>query len=626
MIGQTKFVKRTLKEIKFYLLVSLLIPQLLFARTTQYDKMVGVNSPWRFLKNYSIKFDELPTEGSLADKPWSGDYWADFLGGTTYRWYPLPKSKQDKKNPVRFGYSLPTPEEIKKMDLRTLSPAEKYDLYMGDSNWTITKQERERTGVLKTIKGTSSYDPSFKVEGWWGLCHAWAPATVLYKNPAPITLKNPQGIKIPFGASDIKALLSLHMHTVPERSSEYTFLGDRCFTDLKSIFGKWAKFWNTHSPGADEAALRELQIKAREGLENELKGLKECNDMNPGAFHVALGNSIGHNKDGFVMDKDRGAETWNQGVYGYKVKILKTRNEKVKDKPFTVHSIENTVTWVTEIGHSWKKVKGGIGLTTTKYIYDLYLDENGNIKGGKWLTQDLMDRPDIIWMRRPAPKFERGLKGLKSIYAASEKESSKRYSKAELKSLFKKSAKKVMLANRFVKNSKELVKKRKEMRLSYYERLKKTVVGNFFSQMKERDERDKRILASLKPKLERARKRIIRENDLKDKEHKKNRPCLYSLVNWKGKLRKEFLEKNRGAKNCKKARSRCQDNKRHRWETCYYGNAKDYYKPCTFELLSKKGKPLGKFTENGAYGEFNCKVSKFKCSVRKLFVRRCVKR
>ena len=29
-------------------------------------------------------------------------------------------------------------------------------------------------------------------------------------------------------------------------------------------------------------------------------------------------------------------------------------------------------------------------------------------------------------------------------------------------------------------------------------------------------------------------------------------------------------------RHCKKAISRCQDNKRHRWETCYYGNAKDY--------------------------------------------------
>jgi len=588
--------------------------------------MVGYNSPWRFLKNYTIKFEELPLEGSLQNKPWSGDYWADFLGGTSYRWFPLPKNKSEKRNPTRFGYKHPTLSDIKSMDLRSLSPIEKYDLLMGDLNWSMTKQERERTGILKTIKGTPHYDPSFKVEGWWGLCHAWAPATVLYKNPAPVTLKNPQGVKIPFGASDIKALLSLHMHTVPERSEEYTFLGERCFTDLKSIFGKWQKVWNDNSPGASENDLKALKDRIKKGLDGELKGLKECNDMNPGAFHVALGNSIGHDKKGFVMDKDRGGETWNQGVYGYKVKVVKTRKEKIKEKEFTIHTIENTVTWVTEIAHSWKKVQDGIGLTTTKYIYDLYLDEHNKVAGGKWLTQALMDRPDIIWMRRPRPPFERGLKGLKTIYKESEKESSKRYSKSQLKSLFKKSAKKLMLANRFIKGSKELVKKRKEMRLAYYENLKKSVVKNFFDEMKEKDKRNKMVLESLKPKLERARKRIARKNKESERNHSNKNSCLYSLVNWKGKLKQEFFVKDVGIRNCEKARNLCEGKKRHRWENCYYGKAKDHYKPCTYELLSKKGKPLGKFTQNGTYEDFNCKISKARCSIRKLFVRKCIKR
>ena len=67
------------------------------------------------------------------------------------------------------------------------------------------------------------------------------------------------------------------------------------------------------------------------------------------------------------MDKDRGAETWNQGVYGYKVKIIKTREEKGKDKPFAVHSIENTVTWVTEIVIAGKKLK--VVLDSRQQIY-----------------------------------------------------------------------------------------------------------------------------------------------------------------------------------------------------------------------------------------------------------------
>ena len=132
--------------LKISILTSFLFNNLL--ASNQYDKIRGYNAPWRFLKNHTAVFKELPLEGYLQDKPWSGDYWADFLGGTSYRWFPTPKDKKGKTNPVRFSYNHPTPEELKTMDLRTLSPTEKYDLLMGDKNWTMTKTERERTGKI----------------------------------------------------------------------------------------------------------------------------------------------------------------------------------------------------------------------------------------------------------------------------------------------------------------------------------------------------------------------------------------------------------------------------------------------------------------------------------------------
>ncbi|MEE2743515.1 MAG: hypothetical protein VYD54_06370 [Bdellovibrionota bacterium] len=602
-------------------IVTFLFTHNLNASNSQYDKIAGYNSPWRFLKNHSAKFEELPLEGKLEDKPWSGDYWADFLGGTSYRWFPMPKDKKDKTNPVRFSYNHPTPEELKKMDLRILSPAEKYDLFMGDKNWTMTKTERERTGVLKTVKGHPQYDSGFKVEGWWGLCHAWAPATVLYKNPSPITLKNPQGIKVPFGASDIKALISLHMHTVPERSQEYTFLGERCYTDLKAIFAKWQAVWDREATSED--VLPALRIKIRKGLDDELKGLKECNDMNPGSFHIALGNSIGHNKKGFVMDKDRGGETWNQGVYGYNAKIVKTRTEKVKEENHTVYTIENTVHWVTEIPQSWKRVKDGVGLTNTTYIYDLFVNSNGFIVGGKWLTQGLMDRPDIIWMRRPRPAFNRGLPGLENLYSSSLKVPVKRFSKGDLKSLFKKSVRKIINAQKFIKGSKQLVARRKELRRQYYDNLKKTAADAFFDQIKTEEQRDKKILKALAPKIASARKKIAERNK-KIEEAQNNKECLVTLFNWKGRFKDSF--KAKGPQGCAKAKAKCLKKKRFKREMCLAGSAEKNNNPCTHELISRKGKLLGTFTVNGIYKDFNCKISKLKCGIRKLFVRKCVKK
>jgi len=615
----TSFFSLSLSTLKLVFAINILITcGPILAKNSKYDKISGYNAPWRFVRNYTAKFEELPLEGQLEDRPWSGDYWADFLGGTSFRWYPLAKDNKDKRNPKRYSYRHPTTEEIKSMDLKNLSPIEKYDLLMGDENWTMTKTERERTGVLKTIKGHPQYDPNFKVEGWWGLCHAWAPATILYKNPAPITLKNPKGVNVPFGASDIKALLTLHMHTVPERSEEYTFLGERCFSDLKAIFRKWRKVWDQESTSAE--AQPALRLKIRKGLDYDLKDLKECNDMNPGSFHIALGNSIGHKKEGFIMDKDRGGETWNQGVYGYKVNITKKRTETIKERPYTVYSIINTVQWVTEISQSWKKVKDGIGLTTTEYKYDLYLDENGNIVGGKWLTQGLMDRPDIIWMRRPRPPFQRGLKGLEAIYKNATKKPVKRFAPGELKALFKKSVKKIINANKFIKGTQELVAHRKHLREEYYKNLKKAVAQSFFDEMKKKDLRDKKILEAIKPKIERARKKIQERNSHLERRPLSKTDCLYGLISRKGRLKQYFK-----AKTCKKAKGLCLKRKRFNWQMCLLGKAENHFKPCSYKLLSRKGKLLGVFTETGAFEDYNCKISKLKCELRKWFVRKCVK-
>ena len=49
----------------------------------------------------------------------------------------------------------------------------------------------------------------------------------------------------------------------------------------------------------------------------------ECEDTNPGAFHVVLTNFIGRLNRSFIIDKTRDLEVWNQPVYSYESKILK---------------------------------------------------------------------------------------------------------------------------------------------------------------------------------------------------------------------------------------------------------------------------------------------------------------
>ena len=128
------------------------------------------------------------------------DYRATYKGGITYRW-----NDKDVEEEKRFSYEIIKEFKDLKEDIKKLSPAEKYDLFLGRSEFPLTNYERKRTNILKTIEGHESYDKDFKIPTWEGLCHSWAPATILYSNPEPVTMVGKKGHKIEFGSSDIKA-------------------------------------------------------------------------------------------------------------------------------------------------------------------------------------------------------------------------------------------------------------------------------------------------------------------------------------------------------------------------------------------------------------------------------------
>src|SRR5690606_15230131 len=93
------------------------------------------------------------------------------------------------------------------------------------------------------------------------------------------------GIQIPFGSSDIKALISYFYAFHIDQSVDQ--MGLRCF------FGSW------------------------------MGGYRGCNeDLNAGAFHIVISNKIGLQKEGFMADVERFREVWNQPVVAYKSKIL----------------------------------------------------------------------------------------------------------------------------------------------------------------------------------------------------------------------------------------------------------------------------------------------------------------
>jgi hypothetical protein len=235
---------------------------------------------------------------------------------------------------------------------------------------------------------------------WEGRCAGWAPASIAFEEPRPVTLKNPWGIEVPFGSSDIKALLTYYNDSSskaasPRTRSESYFLGDRCNIDLS------------------ENPARASEIS--------------CRDTNAGSFHVVLANLIGIAKKGFVIDQTHDAEVWNQPVHGYSTRVLSTRepSSRADLKAVSEIVVETTVVFTVEVQPNWSPLIGTRGHANAKKVYlsSLEIDATGAIVGGEWLSPDFQpsdatDRPDFMWRNAPY-RFEGYYSKLQTLYRAS---------------------------------------------------------------------------------------------------------------------------------------------------------------------------------------------------------------
>lgn len=320
----------------------------------------AANDPANLRDRYEIRLEALPLKAELAKKPWSDTYWPNYLGGLASRW-------SDPDQPSAFTYASPALSELRSMsesDLSHLSPAEKYDAYRGRYDYPFVASERART---------SPDDPR-----WFGLCHGWAPAAYNFDEPRAVTLAGANGIRIPFGSSDVKALLLFAQQDAPE----WHMAGERCEDD--------------------------------EGTNGA------CRDVNAGSFHVILANQIGLLGAGFVAEVSRGAEIWNQPVYGFSTRIL-SRSDTVYAgaAPGTraIVEVETTLDYIAESEPSWEPLPFSMypeqGRSRT-YRYALELDAQGGILGGEWRSTD---HPDFFWTQG-LPALRGMWAPLRKIYAA----------------------------------------------------------------------------------------------------------------------------------------------------------------------------------------------------------------
>lgn len=332
-----------------------------------------------FLKSPRAMEEAKLLEAAVAEKPWSDSFWPMQKGMAARRWADdtFPDTRDWMENYAHFLMFPPGFNGVVAM-----SPAEKYDLLVGDGTFALTQN--------MWSAGKRYADNGQKVPGWTGLCHGWAPASIMAPNPQKsVTVNGANGNSILFYPSDIKALASLGWGEA-RVAGETKMAGERCYV----------------SNPKEDAVGRVID--------------EDCWDVNPATWHVGVVNQIGVNKRSFIFDTQYDTQVWNFPVYGYRYQYFNPQTlaqsktlagSVVRLDQFTIDKFKTyrspnakfvvgiamEVTYVSVTGSS-RRAQNTPKLVTHKYVYDLELDAFGDIIGGEWYSNF---HPDFLWNLRP---------------------------------------------------------------------------------------------------------------------------------------------------------------------------------------------------------------------------------
>ena len=300
------------------------------------------NDPRGFRASLDYEFEALPLEGRTNNTPWTASYWPYYQDGINHRW--------QKNKPMTADAQW-----------RGLSPAEKYDIAFNDwtpaegftdlapfnpqtcefdaayydglgpaATWTHQNKgiapmtngvDDDEDGVADADECAQNQDAERadfdRIETWWGICHAWAPAALVEDEPlAPVTRNG-----VTFDVSDQKGLIMQQW----DRASAY-MVGGRCNEDE---------------------------------LERDDTGrvtVDECRDLNAGSWHVIVTNFIGLNRKGIVIERTTNYEVWNQPLFGYKIT---EQREISQQEALTLLNLETEVVTGEETGEFVHEVEEG---------------------------------------------------------------------------------------------------------------------------------------------------------------------------------------------------------------------------------------------------------------------------
>lgn len=332
-----------------YLIILFFSSSLFAAPLSIQEAWTNISDPILMSRTFENRIFLLPKSGRVnqPQKFWSGDYWAMSKGNINRRWNASANFKMTSPD-------KPTARQMSQEQIAQLSPAEKFDLLNGHYDYPLKAEVKKLT--------------DYKAKDWEGICHGWAPASMNHNEPIAKTISNEDGISIPFGSSDIKAILS-YFYAYPYQVEDTHQMGRRC--------------------------------------DSRIMNRPECKqDLNAGAFHIILTNRVGLENQGFVADMDRFKQVWNHPVLGYTSRIIKEGGRKRNSAPGTVRTVKfsTTIEYGDESINSWAPLIGTRQQRTKKQEMNYFVDIDayGMIIGGEWTSKV---RPDFLWIKERPQNF-----------------------------------------------------------------------------------------------------------------------------------------------------------------------------------------------------------------------------
>ena len=360
------------------------------------NRFVNSDHAYRSLLEYqsSVGFS-----GKSANQPWSSTYWPLENGMAAYH-YSGHGGQSDSfdENLSSFENRMDTFERrlkrdrLKDSDIEDMAPSEKYDLYLGDTNFTLTHS------IWDSMSEHKENAKKHEIQDWEGVCHGWSPAASYMKRPLKkFVVQSIDGkFSIPFYPDDIKALGSLLWANSLVQDNSLVE-GIRC---------------DTNTPRRDYGSGKVLRTR--------------CKGVNPGVWHLSVLGLIGEKKMPFIINKNNDIEVWNQPATGFEFKYYNPQTEatgrleevsvpvKSFNDNFSTFRDPNTVylvgvdmsfQYINETNPSHEETDDASKDTVSNFHmkYELELDAGYNVLGGEWATTSDQDRryipnyPAFMW-------------------------------------------------------------------------------------------------------------------------------------------------------------------------------------------------------------------------------------